>query len=122
MSFNTSYTDTGLFGVYAVSDNLKNLGKRVLGGGEGGDWNVYITFSLAIHHTQLSVIIEISFKNTYLYIYIYYLDDLIHYIQREWHRLAINVTAAEVFRAKNQLKTSLLLSLDGTTPIAEDIG
>jgi processing peptidase subunit beta len=41
---------------------------------------------------------------------------------QEWHRLCINVSDAEVFRAKNQLKSSLLLSLDGTTPIAEEIG
>ncbi|KAJ1540264.1 55 kDa erythrocyte membrane protein, partial [Nowakowskiella sp. JEL0078] len=74
MSFNTSYTDSGLFGIYAVSENFMML------------------------------------------------DDLVHHIQREWHRLSINVTETETFRAKNQLKTSLLLSLDGTTPIAEDIG
>jgi processing peptidase subunit beta len=74
MAFNTSYTDTGLFGVYAVSENFMQL------------------------------------------------DDLQHYIQKEWHRLATNVTEAEVFRAKNQLKASLLLSLDGTTEIAEEIG
>jgi processing peptidase subunit beta len=74
MSFNTSYSDTGLFGVYAVSENFQAL------------------------------------------------DDLIHYIQREWHRIAINLTEPEVFRAKNLLKTSLLLALDGTTPEAEDIG
>lgn len=74
MSFNTSYSDTGLFGVYAVSENFMHL------------------------------------------------DDMIHYILKEWHRLSIDVSKAEVFRAKNQLKTSLLLSLDGTTPVAEDIG
>lgn len=74
MTFNTSYTDTGLFGVYAVSESKCNL------------------------------------------------DDLTHYIQTEWHRLAMNVSPAEVFRAKNALKTSLLFGLDGTTPIAEDIG
>jgi mitochondrial-processing peptidase subunit beta len=34
----------------------------------------------------------------------------------------MNVSPAEVFRAKNQLKTSLLFGLDGTTPVAEDIG
>lgn len=51
-----------------------------------------------------------------------HLDDLQHYIQQEWHRLSMNITEAEVFRAKNQLKTALLLSLDGTTPIAEEIG
>ena len=74
MSFNTSYTDTGLFGVYAVSENEMNL------------------------------------------------DVLIKAIQAEWHRLATNVSEGELFRAKNQLKTSLLLALDGTTPVAEDIG
>ncbi|KAI9098071.1 Metalloenzyme, LuxS/M16 peptidase-like protein [Phlyctochytrium arcticum] len=74
MSFNTSYSDTGLFGVYAVTDNHRAL------------------------------------------------DDLIHHVQQEWHRLAMNISEAEVFRAKNQLKTSLLLALDGTTPVAEDIG
>lgn len=74
MSFNTSYSDTGLFGVYAVSEAVNDL------------------------------------------------EELCHYIVKSWHHLCIDVTEAEVFRAKNQLKTSLLLALDGTTPIAEDIG
>lgn len=74
MAFNTSYTDTGLFGVYAVSENFQHL------------------------------------------------DDLVHHIQKEWHRLALDLTNAEVFRAKNQLKTALLLALDGSTPVCEDIG
>jgi mitochondrial-processing peptidase subunit beta len=74
MSFNTSYTDTGLFGTYVVTEATKDL------------------------------------------------DNLMHFMQTEWHRLSMNVSEAEVFRAKNQLKTSLLLSLDGTTPIAEEIG
>lgn len=65
MAFNTSYTDTGLFGIYAETEAFT------------------------------------------------YLDDLVHHIQREWHRLALNVGEAEVFRAKNQLKTALLMSLDG---------
>lgn len=34
----------------------------------------------------------------------------------------MNVTEAEVERAKAQLKASILLSLDGTTAVAEDIG
>lgn len=37
-------------------------------------------------------------------------------------RLCTNVSAAEVERAKAQLKASILLSLDGTTAVAEDIG
>lgn len=50
------------------------------------------------------------------------LDDLIHFTLREWTRLCFNVNAAEVERAKAQLKASMLLSLDGTTAVAEDIG
>lgn len=34
----------------------------------------------------------------------------------------MDVTEAEVERAKAQLKASILLSLDGTTAVAEDIG
>ncbi|RMZ79589.1 hypothetical protein DV737_g3331, partial [Chaetothyriales sp. CBS 132003] len=50
------------------------------------------------------------------------LDDLVHFALREWSRLSLNVSEAEVERAKAQLKASILLSLDGTTAIAEDIG
>ncbi|RHZ62293.1 mitochondrial processing peptidase [Aspergillus thermomutatus] len=74
MSFSTSYSDTGLWGIYMVSENLTKL------------------------------------------------NDLVHFALREWSRLCYNVTAAEVERAKAQLKASILLSLDGTTAVAEDIG
>ena len=37
-------------------------------------------------------------------------------------RLCVDVKEAEVERAKAQLKASILLSLDGTTAVAEDIG
>ncbi|KAA8911764.1 Metalloenzyme, LuxS/M16 peptidase-like protein [Sphaerosporella brunnea] len=50
------------------------------------------------------------------------IDDLVHFTLREWNRMAQTVTESEVERAKAQLKASLLLSLDGTTAIAEDIG
>lgn len=43
-------------------------------------------------------------------------------IQSEWMRLCTMVTDGEVERAKNILKTNMLLQLDGTTPICEDIG
>jgi processing peptidase subunit beta len=49
-------------------------------------------------------------------------DDLVHFTLREWSRLSLNVTSAETERAKAQLKASILLSLDGTTAVAEDIG
>jgi len=74
MSFSTSYSDTGLWGIYMVSDAITRL------------------------------------------------DDLVHFTLREWSRLSFNVTEAETERAKQQLKASILLSLDGTTAVAEDIG
>ncbi|WVQ68428.1 mitochondrial-processing peptidase subunit beta [Kwoniella europaea PYCC6329] len=74
MSFSTSYSDTGLWGIYLVSENLMNI------------------------------------------------DDLVHFTLKEWTRMSISPTIAEVERAKQQLKASLLLGLDGTTAIAEDIG
>merc|ERR1711939_485820 len=74
MSFSTSYSDTGLWGIYLVTDKLTRI------------------------------------------------DDLVHFALREWSRLSYNVSEAEVERAKAQLKASILLSLDGTTAVAEDIG
>lgn len=74
MSFSTSYSDTGLWGIYLVSENLMNL------------------------------------------------DDLAHFTLKEWSRMSIAPTDVEVARAKSQLKAGLLLGLDGTTAIAEDIG
>uniref|UniRef100_A0A4W4HE78 Mitochondrial-processing peptidase subunit beta n=1 Tax=Electrophorus electricus TaxID=8005 RepID=A0A4W4HE78_ELEEL len=71
-SFNTCYTDTGLWGLYAVC--------------EPG------TVSQMMHFTQQ----EMS--------------------------LCTSVTESEVARAKNLLKTNMLLHLDGSTPICEDIG
>merc|ERR1711959_401153 len=74
MSFSTSYSDTGLWGIYLVTDNFTRI------------------------------------------------DDLVHFTLREWSRLSFQVGDAEVERAKAQLKASLLLGLDGTTAVAEDIG
>ena len=72
-SFNTCYTDTGLWGVYFVCDKMV-------------------------------------------------IDDFISHLQHEWMRLCSSVTDFEVERAKNLLKANMLLQLDGTTPICEDIG
>ncbi|CAD6193494.1 unnamed protein product [Caenorhabditis auriculariae] len=43
-------------------------------------------------------------------------------VTEEWKWLAENVDAATVERAKRSLLTNLLLMLDGSTPICEDIG
>ncbi|KAK9463667.1 Metalloenzyme, LuxS/M16 peptidase-like protein [Lipomyces oligophaga] len=74
MSFSTSYSDTGLWGIYYITENFTGI------------------------------------------------DDLAYYGFREWRRLSTSVTEGEVERAKAKLKASLLLSLDGTTAVAEDIG
>eukprot|EP00128_Syssomonas_multiformis_P004325 Colp12_sorted_trinity150504_noHs@218 len=50
------------------------------------------------------------------------IDDFIFEVQKEWMHLCTDVTEGDVTRAKHQLKTGLLLALDGTTPICEDIG
>jgi len=49
-------------------------------------------------------------------------DDLGYVIMHEFGRLIYRVDPDDVARARNQLKSSLLLHLDGTSPIAEDIG
>lgn len=49
------------------------------------------------------------------------IDDTVHFTLREWTRMSLAPTLAEVERAKSQLKASLLLGLDGTTAIAEDV-
>merc|ERR1712000_220860 len=74
MSLSTSYSDTGLWGIYLSTDKITRV------------------------------------------------DDLVHFAIREWMRLCSNVSPAEVERAKAQLKASMLLSLDGTPAVAEDIG
>lgn len=50
------------------------------------------------------------------------IQDFVYNVQREWMRLCTTVTEKEVDRAKNILKTNMLLQLDGTTAICEDIG
>ncbi|XP_065855609.1 probable mitochondrial-processing peptidase subunit beta, mitochondrial [Euphorbia lathyris] len=51
-----------------------------------------------------------------------HLDDLAWAIMYEASKLCYRVSEADVTRARNQLKSSLLLHIDGTSPVAEDIG
>ncbi|GKU97286.1 hypothetical protein SLEP1_g10453 [Rubroshorea leprosula] len=50
------------------------------------------------------------------------LDDLAYAIMYETTKLVYRVSEADVTRARNQLKSSLMLHLDGTSHVAEDIG
>jgi len=49
-------------------------------------------------------------------------NEFLFQLQFMWMKLCTQVTEAEVTRAKNLLKTNMLLQLDGSTPICEDIG
>lgn len=73
-SFNTTYTDTGLFGLYMMSHNRGDMIK----------------------------LCEVTLNT--------------------WRNVCNTATDADVFRAKNQLKTSLLFSLDSSPNVAEEIG
>ncbi|GAB6028112.1 hypothetical protein CHUAL_002330 [Chamberlinius hualienensis] len=48
--------------------------------------------------------------------------EMLKAIQAEWMRICNSVTEFEVQRAKNLLRTNMLLQLDGSTPVCEDIG
>ncbi|KAI7858948.1 Metalloenzyme, LuxS/M16 peptidase-like protein [Circinella umbellata] len=50
------------------------------------------------------------------------LDDFIHFFQKEWNRLSTTVTPSEVEIAKRQVTSNLLLKLDSTSAVAQDIG
>lgn len=50
------------------------------------------------------------------------IDNMVWVVTQEWMRLCQSITDDEVDRAKNALKTNMLLQLDGTTAVAEDIG
>jgi len=73
MAFNTTYSNTGLFGVYGVADH-KNV------------------------------------------------EDFLYCTMNELVRLVHKVSDWEIERAKNQLKTTLAMQLDGSSAVCEDIG
>ncbi len=49
-------------------------------------------------------------------------EDPLFEAMNEWNRIGKNVSDAEVERAKSKLKAQLLMQLDGTVSICEDIG
>merc|ERR1711939_810080 len=73
MAFNTTYSNSGLFGVYGVAA-----------------------------HTDV--------------------EDFLYITLNEMVRMVHKVSDWEVDRAKNQLKTTLAMQLDGTSAVCEDIG
>jgi len=52
----------------------------------------------------------------------HHLEDTVYEVLNEWQRIANGVNQNEVERAKNKLTASLLLTLDGSPGICENIG
>ncbi|CAH6721776.1 cytochrome b-c1 complex subunit 1, mitochondrial [[Candida] jaroonii] len=50
------------------------------------------------------------------------LDDFIHWTLKEWNRLSVSITDAEIERAKQQTKVQLLAELNSTKSVVSDIG
>uniref|UniRef100_A0A0B7BLU0 Mitochondrial-processing peptidase subunit beta n=1 Tax=Arion vulgaris TaxID=1028688 RepID=A0A0B7BLU0_9EUPU len=50
------------------------------------------------------------------------IDDFIYNVQHEWMRLCGGVKESEVERARNMMITNVLLHLNGSTPVCDDIG
>lgn len=49
------------------------------------------------------------------------IDDFVHFTLKEWNRLTVSITDAEVARAKATVKTELLAALDSPLSIVSDI-
>lgn len=49
------------------------------------------------------------------------IDDFVHFTLKEWNRLTVSITDAEVARAKAAVKTQILGSLNSTEAIISDI-
>lgn len=49
------------------------------------------------------------------------IDDFVHFTLKEWNRLSVSITDAEVARGKAAAKVALLAGLDSPTAIASDI-
>ncbi|RWS11172.1 mitochondrial-processing peptidase subunit beta-like protein [Dinothrombium tinctorium] len=49
-------------------------------------------------------------------------EDFLWQLQYVWKQMATDISETDVNRAKNILKTNMLLQLDGSTPTCEDIG
>ncbi|KAJ8144483.1 hypothetical protein OY671_002421 [Metschnikowia pulcherrima] len=49
------------------------------------------------------------------------IDDFVHFTLKEWNRLSVSITDAEVARGKAQAKTALLASLNSPVAIASEV-
>ncbi|EOA30245.1 hypothetical protein CARUB_v10013366mg [Capsella rubella] len=120
-----SWTDPDSVALMVMQTMLGSWNKNVGGGKHVGS---DLTQRVAINEIAESIMaFNTNYKDTGLFgVYAVAkadcLDDLSYAIMYEVTKLAYRVSDADVTRARNQLKSSLLLHMDGTSPIAEDIG
>ncbi|XP_015523395.1 mitochondrial-processing peptidase subunit beta [Neodiprion pinetum] len=109
-----------------VANTLMGAWDRNQGGGANNASNLAkASAEMGLCHSYQSF--NTCYKDTGLW-GVYFVCDpmqcelMLYNIQNEWMRLCTIVTEREVERARNILKTNMLLQLDGTTAICEDIG
>ncbi|CAG7890995.1 unnamed protein product [Brassica rapa] len=120
-----SWTDPDSVALMVMQTMLGSWNKNVGGGKHTGSALIQ---RVAINEIAESIMaFNTNYKDTGLFgVYAVAkadcLDDLSYAIMHEVTKLAFRVSDDDVTRARNQLKSSLLLHMDGTSPIAEDIG
>jgi processing peptidase subunit beta len=73
------------------------------------------TFNTCYHNTGLFGVYGVSSQ-------VHQLDDMMYEFFNELQRLAFFATEAEVARHKNKLIANVMMQLDGTSPVCEEIG
>ncbi|KAH0928035.1 hypothetical protein HID58_020291 [Brassica napus] len=120
-----SWTDPDSVALMVMQTMLGSWNKNVGGGKHMGS---ALTQRVAVNEIAESIMaFNTNYKDTGLFgVYAVAkadcLDDLSYAIMHEVTKLAFRVSDDDVTRARNQLKSSLLLHMDGTSPVAEDIG
>ncbi|CAO2826012.1 unnamed protein product [Amaranthus hypochondriacus] len=126
VAFNgASYTDPDSIALMVIQSMLGSWNKNAGGGKHMGS---ELAQRVGINEIAESMMaFNTNYKDTGLFgVYAVAkpdgLDDLAWAIMHEVSKLCYRVSESDVTRARNQLKSSLLLHIDGTSPIAEDIG
>ena len=120
--FNLSYADTGLWGVHIVTENVRPIFLFSFFPFDPRQSPELVSSSLRSLTLPFSPPLLLPFlppsRSQLMNI-----DDTVHFTLKEWQRMSMNPTGAEVERAKSQLKAATLLSLsdEGTKSIVEDI-
>lgn len=120
-----SWTDPDSIALMVMQSMLGSWNKNMTGGKHSGS---ELAQKIAIDDLAESMMsFNTNYKDTGLFgVYATAkpdcVDDLAYAIMSELAKFAHKVSDDDVTRARNQLKSCLLLHIDGTSPVAEDIG